>query len=122
MDEGHTPGVYFGIECSGRQGSARTKELLQRGTRVHLFSEPATDRVDDFGRLLRYVVRVSDGLIMNLRLVPSARRHRTSTAADGDVTPRVSNSWPHAHASKARTLESLSAHGVRPVLRHPNPR
>jgi endonuclease YncB( thermonuclease family) len=64
-----TPEVYFGVECYGRQASARTKQLLHPGTRVYLFSEPATDRVDDFGRLLRYVVRVSDGLIVNLRLV-----------------------------------------------------
>ena len=48
--------------------SATTKRLLPPGTRVHLFAEPATDRVDDFGRLLRYVVR-ADGLNVNLRLV-----------------------------------------------------
>jgi endonuclease YncB( thermonuclease family) len=31
--------------------------------------EPATDHVDDYGRLLRYVVRVRDGLNVNVRLV-----------------------------------------------------
>ena len=31
--------------------------------------EPATDRVDDFGRLLRYVIRVKDGVNVNLALV-----------------------------------------------------
>jgi endonuclease YncB( thermonuclease family) len=36
--------------------------------RVRLFAEPATDRVDDYGRLLRYVVRL-DRLNINLRLV-----------------------------------------------------
>jgi micrococcal nuclease len=63
-----TPEVFFGIECYGRQASATTKRLLPEGTRVRLFAEPATDRVDDFGRLLRYVVR-PDGVNVNLRLV-----------------------------------------------------
>jgi endonuclease YncB( thermonuclease family) len=36
---------------------------------VRLLPEPATDGVDDFGRLLRYVVRARDGLNVNLRLV-----------------------------------------------------
>jgi endonuclease YncB( thermonuclease family) len=31
--------------------------------------EPATDRVDDYGRLLRYLVRVRDGLNVNVQLV-----------------------------------------------------
>ena len=35
---------------------------------MRLLSEPATDRVDDFGRLLRYVVR-TDGVNVNIRLV-----------------------------------------------------
>jgi endonuclease YncB( thermonuclease family) len=40
-----TPLVYFGVECYGRQASARAKALLPPGTRVNLFAEPATDRV-----------------------------------------------------------------------------
>jgi endonuclease YncB( thermonuclease family) len=36
---------------------------------VRLLPESATDRVDDFGRLLRYVVRVSDGVNVNVALV-----------------------------------------------------
>jgi endonuclease YncB( thermonuclease family) len=36
---------------------------------VRLFPEPATDRVDQYGRLLRYVVRVEDGLNVNVQLV-----------------------------------------------------
>ena len=64
-----TPEVYFVQECFGRESSARTKKLLPPGTSVNLFPEPAGDRVDTFGRLLRYVVRVSDKLNVNLRLV-----------------------------------------------------
>jgi len=36
---------------------------------VRLQSEPATDRVDDYGRLLRYVIRAKDNLNVNIRLV-----------------------------------------------------
>src|SRR5262245_20693558 len=60
-----TPEVFFGTECCGPQASATTKRLLPPGTRVQLLAEPATDRVDAYGRLLRYVVR-TDGLNVNL--------------------------------------------------------
>lgn len=64
-----TPEVYFTPECYGRQASAITKRLLPPGTAVRLTAEPATDSVDEYGRLLRYVVRVGDGLNVNLYLV-----------------------------------------------------
>jgi endonuclease YncB( thermonuclease family) len=63
------PEVSSGTECYGRQASATTKRLLPSGTRVHLSPEPATDRVDDHGRLLRYVIRARDRVNVNLRLV-----------------------------------------------------
>jgi hypothetical protein len=52
--------VFFGRNRYGR-ASWQTTTLLPPGTRVRLFSEPVTDRVDQYGRLLRYVVRVRDG-------------------------------------------------------------
>jgi micrococcal nuclease len=64
-----TPEVYFGLECWGRQASAETKKLLPAGTLVRLGVEPATDRADQYGRLLRYVVRARDGLNVNVFLV-----------------------------------------------------
>jgi micrococcal nuclease len=64
-----TPEVYFGGECYGRQASATTKRLLPPGTLVRLAVEPKTDRVDGYGRLLRYVIRMRDGLNVNVRLV-----------------------------------------------------
>lgn len=64
-----TPEVYFTPECYGRRASSITKRLLPPGTRVQLTAEPATDGVDEYGRLLRYVVRVSDGLNVNVYLV-----------------------------------------------------
>jgi endonuclease YncB( thermonuclease family) len=64
-----TPEVFFGVECYGRKASATTKRLLPPGTPVLLQPEPATDRVDGYGRLLRYVIRARDGVNVNLRLV-----------------------------------------------------
>ncbi|HEY7398645.1 MAG TPA: thermonuclease family protein [Gaiellaceae bacterium] len=64
-----TPEVYFTPECYGKQASAITKRLLPAGTLVRLTAEPATDRVDEYGRLLRYVTRVRDGLNVNVYLV-----------------------------------------------------
>jgi endonuclease YncB( thermonuclease family) len=60
-----TPEVYFGTECYGPEASATTKRLLPPGTLVRLLVEPRTDRVDRYGRLLRYVIRVRDGLNVN---------------------------------------------------------
>jgi endonuclease YncB( thermonuclease family) len=64
-----TPEVYFSPECYGKQASAITERLLPAGTTVRLTVEAATDRVDEYGRLLRYVVRAQDGLNVNLYLV-----------------------------------------------------
>jgi endonuclease YncB( thermonuclease family) len=64
-----TPEVYFGTECYGRQASATTKRLLPSGTPVRLYTEPATDSVDRYRRLLRYIVRVKDGMNVNVQLV-----------------------------------------------------
>ena len=61
--------VFFGVECYGRAASLQTKTLLPAGTRVRLFVEPATDRVDQYGRLLRYVVRINGAVNVNIRLV-----------------------------------------------------
>ena len=64
-----TPEVYYSPECYGGQASAITKRLLPRGTVVRLYGEPKTDAVDAYGRLLRYVFRVRDGLDVNVQLV-----------------------------------------------------
>jgi endonuclease YncB( thermonuclease family) len=64
-----TPEVYFTPECYGEQASAITKRLLAAGTLVKLYLEPATDSIDRYGRLLRYVVRARDGLNVNVQLV-----------------------------------------------------
>jgi endonuclease YncB( thermonuclease family) len=64
-----TPEVYSGVECYGRAASRALERLLPPGTAIRLVLDPALDRVDRFGRLLRYVVRVRDGLNVNVALV-----------------------------------------------------
>jgi micrococcal nuclease len=91
-----TPEVYFGVECYGREASAAAKRLLPPGTRVLLFDEPATDKVDSYGRLLRYVVRAADSVNVNLRLV-----------AIGAAAPYF---YDHRRGRYAARLEALTAH------------
>lgn len=70
-----TPEVYFGTECYGRAASKALERLLPPGTPVRLVADPALDKIDRYGRLLRYVLRVRDGLNVNVALV------RTGAAA-----------------------------------------
>jgi endonuclease YncB( thermonuclease family) len=60
-----TPEVYGTIECGGPEASRSLKRLLSLGTRVRLVSDPTQDRVDRYGRILRYVIKVSDDRDMN---------------------------------------------------------
>jgi endonuclease YncB( thermonuclease family) len=52
-----TPEVYGGVECGGRKASRSMRRLTPRGTRVVLVSDPTQDKVDRYGRLLRYVMK-----------------------------------------------------------------
>lgn len=52
-----TPEVYGGVECGGKKASASMRRLTPQGTRVVLVSDPTQDRVDRYGRLLRYVMK-----------------------------------------------------------------
>src|SRR4051812_23699454 len=64
-----TPEVYFSQECYGPQASHAIGKLIPVGTEVRLAPEPAGDSIDRYGRVLRYVVRVKDGLNVNVQLV-----------------------------------------------------
>lgn len=55
------------VECFGVEASARTAELLPRGSRVRLVRD--TEARDRYGRLLAYVYRADDDLFVNLSLV-----------------------------------------------------
>jgi micrococcal nuclease len=96
-----TPEVYFGLECWGRQASAETKKLLPPGTAVRLTTEPATDAIDRYGRLLRYVIRASDGLNVNVFLV-----------AQGDAAPYF------YHGREGRYAAALDHDAMRARAKH----
>jgi len=105
-----TPEVYFGAECWGHQASAETGRLLPVGTLVRLAPEPATDSVDRYGRLLRYVFRVRDGLNVNVFLV----RH-------GDAAPYfyAGREGRYASVLKRAALHARAQHrGLWGACRH----
>jgi endonuclease YncB( thermonuclease family) len=52
-----TPEVYGGVECGGKKASASMRRLTPPGTPVVLVSDPTQDKVDRYGRLLRYVMK-----------------------------------------------------------------
>lgn len=52
-----TPEVYGTLECGGRKASASMRRLTPKGTRVVLVSDTTQDKVDRYGRLLRYVMK-----------------------------------------------------------------
>jgi endonuclease YncB( thermonuclease family) len=60
-----TPEVYGGTECGGPEASAYLKQMLPAGTRVKLVSDRTQDRVDAYGRILRYVTKTSNGRDVN---------------------------------------------------------
>jgi micrococcal nuclease len=61
-----TPELGSG-ECYSRAARTELLRLVPLGTRVTLEADPRLDRVDRYGRLLRYIVR--NGLNVNLELV-----------------------------------------------------
>jgi endonuclease YncB( thermonuclease family) len=64
-----TPEVYGRVECGGPAASRSLKRMLPVGTRVRLLSDTSQDRRDRYGRLLRYVIKISTGNDMNRQQV-----------------------------------------------------
>jgi endonuclease YncB( thermonuclease family) len=64
-----TPEVYNGVECGGPAASAAMRRMLPVGTRVRLVSDTTQARSDRYGRALRYVTRLRDGVQVNRRQV-----------------------------------------------------
>jgi len=113
-----TPEVYFGTECYGPQASAATKRLLPAGTRVRLTAELATDRVDDYRGLLRYVIRSRDGLNVNVRLVAiGAAAPYFYDGRRGRYAKRLEVLAKRARANRRGLWGGLSADCLRPVPR-----
>jgi endonuclease YncB( thermonuclease family) len=57
--ETHRPGTP--IECGGPKATAAMERRVHPGQRLRLISDPTQDRVDRYGRLLRYVQIASTG-------------------------------------------------------------
>ncbi|MGH9133023.1 MAG: thermonuclease family protein [Ilumatobacteraceae bacterium] len=55
------------VDCFGPEATAFTESLLTPGTRVRL-ERDAVGR-DDYGRILAYVYRADDGILVNLEIV-----------------------------------------------------
>jgi endonuclease YncB( thermonuclease family) len=57
-----TPEKYYATECGSERASAAMERRVQPGRRLRLISDPTQDRVDQYGRLLRYVRLFGSGL------------------------------------------------------------
>ena len=72
------------VQCFGKEASDFTTRLLPAGTPVRLVRD--VEARDDFGRLLAYVYRASDGLFVNEELT------RQGYARVLTITPNVAHS------------------------------
>ena len=101
------------VECYGPESKARTAELLPAGTRVRL--ERDVEARDRFGRLLAYVTRPDDGLLINLTLVEDgyaiARSYPPNTARDGELAPHSPQLVPRGAACGAPAAAPTSRCG-----------
>jgi endonuclease YncB( thermonuclease family) len=92
-----TPEVYGGVECGGRKASRSLRRLTPRGTRVVLVSDAGQDKVDRYGRLLRYVMK--SGRDMNR--VQVGRGWATVYVYDGNPFQRVAGYRKSQRAAQA---------------------
>jgi micrococcal nuclease len=87
------------VECFGPEATAFTESLLPTGTAVRL--ERDVVGRDDYGRLLAYVVRADDGLLVNDEIV------RRGYARPLTIPPNVTHERRFVDA--ARTAEAADA-------------
>ncbi len=99
-----TPEVYGTVECGGPQASRSLKRLLPLRTRVKLVSDPSQDLRDRYGRLLRYVTKVSTGKDMNRLQV-----------ARGWARVYVYNGNPFNRVASYRTAQRAANHADRGI-------
>lgn len=83
-----TPEVGTG-ECFSRAAARELRAILPAGAPVTLEADPRLDRVDRYGRLLRYVIR--GGRNLNLELVRRGAATSGSTRATAAATRRGSS-------------------------------
>lgn len=91
------------VECFGPEAKARTAALLPPGTAVVL--ERDVEARDRYDRLLAYVVRADDGVLVNLRLVeegfaesmryaPNLAHQAELDRAEADARREQRGLWP----------------------------
>jgi hypothetical protein len=91
-------GLVF-VDESAEQASAIRNRLLPAGTLVRLLREANTDARDRYGRLLRYVFRVRDGLNVNVR-----RRRSQSDACSVELAAKFANTVLLARAGNGHVF------------------
>lgn len=75
------------VECYGPEASARTTELLPPGTPIMVRRD--TEPRDDYGRLLGYVYRTSDGLFVNETLLAEGFASKLSISPNDQLADRL---------------------------------
>jgi len=92
------------VQCWGPQASTFTKHTLPPGTPVELVRD--AEARDDYGRLLAYVYRGSDGLFVNLELA------RLGFARPLTIAPNVTFSAQFVAAATAAEAADLGLWAV----------
>lgn len=87
------------VECYGPEAKAATKHLLPVGTPVRV--ERDREPRDDYGRLLVYVYRASDGLFVNLELASRG------LAVPLRIAPNTAHAAEFADAARAAERAAL---------------
>jgi micrococcal nuclease len=84
-------------ECFGSQASARTAELLPTGTEIRI--ERDVEGRDRYGRLLAYVFRRADGLLVNRALVEEGMAEPLDIAPNHAYRPELAAAAARARAA-----------------------
>jgi micrococcal nuclease len=79
------------VQCFGEEASHETKSLLPVGSPIRLVRD--AEARDDYGRLLAYVYRATDGLFVNLALA------RDGFAVTLSIAPNVAHADEFAAAA-----------------------
>jgi endonuclease YncB( thermonuclease family) len=97
-----TPEVYGTVECGGPAASRSMEQLLTRGSRVLLVSDPSQDRQDRYHRLLRYVVKRSSQV--DVGHAQLRRGWATVYVYQHHPFRRVSSYWSAQHFARVHDL------------------
>jgi micrococcal nuclease len=85
------------VQCYGPEASARTKQLLPKGTAIRM--ERDAEARDRYGRLLAYVYRAGDGTFVNLALATEGFAHPLTIAPNVAYADRFAAAVADARAA-----------------------